>query len=537
MLGMSPYFIYASGAVAVIMLVWNTIEVGRNDAANIVNAVFGARVMRRKKAVFWAGLAVIVGAWASSPVMQTARKGIFDPTALSKHGPIETIESEEIRDEALKESMQYALVVYVSIYLVNTVLLYSFSAFGMPVSTTACLVFGLLGGAVAVGGPDAVHWAKSRDVILGIICSIFASGIASFMIQRAFRGAIGTDCRDLKRLRLHGPWVSGALLTGLLFFILMKGMKNVAFVKALREMTVELGYPVILLALWSGLTGLTWLLMHFGGEKIQKNLFSGLAILGMLATAIAFGQNDLANCASPGVSSYMILKHGEIHSQVDVSSLLLVGCGILLFFGMMSKNAQRVTRAEVNTGSQGDVVRLYAPEWCLKLGKVLSPPQPHPQDALAPETPIEPGHKVQHYDALRAAVITSVSSSVIAFASGMGLPVSTTYVAFAAVVSTGWADRIFERGDAHLKIGRTIWVVFCWFFSALLAAVATAVCAKAISVTFTLGIALLIGVNLVIRAAMKRRADIQEERLQEEADARKQNLMDDAIVPDDDENM
>ena len=458
----STNFIYASGAIAVIMLVWNTIEVGRNDAANIVNAVFGARVMRRKKAVFWAGLAVIVGAWASSPVMQTARKGIFDPTALSQHGPIETIESEEIRDQALKESMQFALVVYVSIYLVNTVLLNSFTAFGMPVSTTACLVFGLLGGAVAVGGPEAVHWAKSREVIAGIICSIIASGIASFMVQRAFRGAIGTDCRDLQRLRWQGPWVSGALLTGLLFFILMKGMKNVGFVKALRENTVdELGYPVILFALWSGLTGLTWLLMRFGGEKVQRNLFSGLAVLGMLATAIAFGQNDLANCASPGVSAWMILRHGEIHTQVDVSSFLLIGCGLLLFFGMMSKDAQRVTRAAVNTGSQGDVVRLYAPQWCLWLGKRLSPRQPHPQEALAPETHLEPGHKVQHYDALRAAVITSVSASVIAFASGMGLPVSTTYVGFAAVVSTGWADRIFERGDAQVKIGRTIWVVFC----------------------------------------------------------------------------
>jgi len=317
----------------------------------------------------------------------------------------------------------------------------------------------------------------------------------------------------------------------------MKGMKNLTLVKALRENTVdELGYPIILLGLWSGLTGLTWLVMRLGGERVQRNLFSGLAVLGMLATAIAFGQNDLANCASPGVSAWMILRHGEIHTQVDVSSLLLIGCGILLFFGMMSKNAQRVTRAEVNTGSQGDVVRLYAPEWCLKLGKLLSPTQPQPQEALAPETHLEPGLKMQHYDALRAAVITSVSSSVIAFASGMGLPVSTTYVAFAAVVSTGWADRIFERGDAQVKIGRTIWVVFCWFFSAVLAAFATAICAKAISMTFTLGVVLMIAVNLVIRTIMKRRADSQEERLHKETIERKQHLMEDAIVLDDDDD-
>ena len=65
-------FHYIVGAIALIMLIWNTVEVGRNDAANIVNAVFGARVMPRSKAVWIAGIAVIVGAMASSPVMETA---------------------------------------------------------------------------------------------------------------------------------------------------------------------------------------------------------------------------------------------------------------------------------------------------------------------------------------------------------------------------------------------------------------------------------------------------------------------------------
>ena len=34
-------FHYVIDALALIMLIWNTVEVGRNDAANIVNAVFG----------------------------------------------------------------------------------------------------------------------------------------------------------------------------------------------------------------------------------------------------------------------------------------------------------------------------------------------------------------------------------------------------------------------------------------------------------------------------------------------------------------
>ena len=105
------------------MLIWACVEVGRNDAANLINAVFGARVMRRRTAVWIAGLAVVLGASFSTPVVETARKGIFDPTVLT---------------------VQAAAAIYVSVYIIDTILLYTYSAFGMPVSTTATLVFSLL---------------------------------------------------------------------------------------------------------------------------------------------------------------------------------------------------------------------------------------------------------------------------------------------------------------------------------------------------------------------------------------------------------
>ncbi|HOL93421.1 MAG TPA: inorganic phosphate transporter [bacterium] len=496
-------FIYVAGAVAIAMLVWDTIEVGRNDAANIVNAVFGARVLRRKQAVHIAGLAVIIGAWASSPVMETARKGIFDPFSLS---------------------MQDALAIYLGVYLTDTVLLYSFSAFGLPISTTAGLVFSLMGGGMALGGFGSVHWGKSGEVVAAIIWSIFISGAFGFLVQRAFRGAIGPNCENVAKVRLHGPWIAGALLTGLAYFIVMKGMNNVGFVQVVRSLTFDqLGAPLVLIALWAVLSLAAYIVLNAGGDRFYQKLFAALAVVGMLAIAFAFGQNDLANCASPGVAAFMILRHGEVAPKIDVPSWLLLVCGILLAVGMTTRNAQRVTRAEVNTGSQGDIVRLYAPRWCLWIAQKFVKP-PHPEEALAPEPELDPNKKLQHYDALRAAVITSVSASVIAFASGLGLPVSTTYVAFAAVVATGWADRIFLRGDAALKIGRTIWVVTGWFLSAFIAGLSTAFCAKAISLWGTIGLLVCLAINLTVRYYMKRRADQQEERLMREALERRQQL-------------
>ncbi len=503
----TPTFVYTAVLIAVGMLIWDTIEVGRNDAANIVNAVFGARVLRRKQAVYLAGLAVIIGASVSSPVMETARKEIFKPETLS---------------------LNDALSIYLAVYLTDTVMLYSFSAYGMPISTTAGLVFSLLGGGFVLGGFDSVNWPKSGEVILAIIMSILISGAAGFLIQRAFRGAIGKDCEHEGKIKLHGPWIAGGLLTGLVYFMLIKGMKNVEFVKNLKAHTLDLMSSSTVLGtvilVWAALSLITWIVLKIGGKNCYRFLFAGLAIIGMIAIGIAFGQNDLANCTSPGLASIMILQHGQLAPQLDVPQWLLLICGFLLFLGMTTRNAQRVTRSEVNTGSQGDIVRLYAPKWCIRVASWFVP-KDREEDSLAPESESPTSKKLQHYDALRASVITSVSASVIAFASGMGLPVSTTYVSFAAVVSTGWADRIFVRGDAALKLGRTVWVVFCWFLSALIAAVATGLISKLISVAGTIGILIALAANLTVRSVVKKRAEAQEKRLQKESSERKKKLL------------
>jgi hypothetical protein len=122
-----------------------------------------------------------------------------------------------------------------------------------------------------------------------------------------------------------------------------------------------------------------------------------------------------------------------------------------------------------------------------------------------------------HYDAVRACVILSVSASVIATASSFGLPVSTTYVAFAAVIATGAADRIMQRGDADLKLGRTIWVVFSWFASAAIAAVAAGCVCRTVYHLGFWGMILAIAVNMGLRVILKKRADLQEKRVQEQA--------------------
>ena len=434
---MNQYFCRDFRSFGHALLIWNCFEVGRNDAANLVNAVFGSRVLKRRVAVYLAGIFVVLGSTFASPVMDTVRKGIFNP-------------------EQLDAIMLISL--FVGSYLVGTVLLYSYSAFGMPVSTTATLVFCLAGGALGVSGStDVINWPTFTKVLLAIILSVFLSGIGGFLAQRIFRGAVRDNGEDHTTILLHGPWVTGLMLTALTWFMLIKGLKGIPAVKEFKSVVMEqFGTVPVLFVYWAVLTLIVHLVLTVLPKHRVKYLFHFTAVFGMCCLAFAFGQNDLANAASPGLASFFIWKEG-LSSSVDIPRWALFFCGFLIYLGMGTKKAQRVTRAEVNVASQHDSVELYAPSWCKALGRLFIKPD---ETSLSPAPTLNENNKKVHYDPLRASVIMAVSASVIAFASGMGIPVSTTYVGFAAVLATGWGDKVFAGGDSEKKAGRAIWVIF-----------------------------------------------------------------------------
>ncbi len=514
---LTPFLIVAL-IVSIGLLLWDTVEVGRNDAANLVNAVFGSRVLTRRAAAWVAAVGVVRGAPASRGVIETARKGIFKPGELANQAQHD--DDAERRDMALRR----ALAVYITVYVVDTVLLFGYSAFGMPVSTTACLLFALLGASFALGGPEVVNFPTARKVIFAIIMSIVCSGIAAFMIQRAVRGAIRDRTTNLTVLLAHGGWIGGGMLAGLAYFMLVKGMKYVPFVEQFNESVVKVYGPgAVVFVLWALFAALIHLALVVFGKKAARLLFPSLAVIGTLAMAFAFGQNDLANCASPGLSAFYLISHRgqdvEVASKIPIEWWALTGYGILMAAGMFTRNAQRVTSAAVHAGSMAHNVRLWAPRWCLATARGLLRFRGR-QPALAPAPTTTADGKMMHYDVLRACVILAVSASVIATASGLSMPVSTTYVAFAAVIATGMADRIFQRGDADLKLARTIWVVFSWFASALIAAVSAALVCLAIYYLKIYGIVGALAANLTIRAILKKRGDAQERRVREAAHER-----------------
>jgi len=499
-------FLMVAVLFAIGMLVWDCVEVGRNDAANLVNAVFGSGVMRRRIAVVLAAVGVVIGATTASPVMETARQGIFNPALLT---------------------LEMALTVYLSVYLVDTVLLYGYSAFGMPVSTTACLVFELLGASFAMGlfmsegGASVVSWGTATNVMLGIVCSILIAGGAAYALQRLFRVIIGHRSSNHSALRRHAGWIAGLMFAGIVYFLIVKGMKHVGFVKDFRALlTTPWHHAVLIAGIWAGCAASIYVAVAALGRTAAKAVFPVLTVVGMVAMAIAFGQNDLANCASPGLAAANLIQHWDAGvvsaSKIPLAVWALALCGLFMAAGMFTRKAARVTENEVNTGSSHDTVNLWAPRWCGQVARVFARSAPPRGTATMTARPTRAlgGLNPRHYDALRAAVILSVSASVIATASSLGLPVSTTYVAFAAVIATGMADKVFVHGDANLKMARAIWVVFTWFAASIVAAVAAGITATLLYLAIRSGLGipgLMFGLaaNLIVRWMLTHRADRQ----------------------------
>ena len=93
-----------------------------------------------------------------------------------------------------------------------------------------------------------------------------------------------------------------------------------------------------------------------------------------------------------------------------------------------------------------------------------------------------------HYDLIRATVNLIVSSLLIAFGTGLGLPLSTTYVTFMVAMGTSLADRAWGRETAVYRISGVVTVVMGWFITGL----------GAFVIAFAIGLGLMYGGTVAI---------------------------------------
>ena len=448
-----------------------------NDAVNFLTSAIGSKVASRRTILIIAALGVFVGAAFSSGMMEVARKGIFNPQFYS---------------------FADVMIIFLAVMITDIILLDTFNSLGLPTSTTVSIVFELLGASVMVGWlmlssgraevdtlDQLINTSKASQIIAGIFISI---GVAFTVgaIAQWFSRMIFTFTVD-KSFKRWGALYSGIAMTFIIYFLLIKGIKGAVFV---TDETAEYikSHTWFIVGLSLALsTMILWLLQRLA----YINPLKIVVLAGTFALAMAFAGNDLVNFIGvpiAGFDSYRdFMASGADPRDYMMTSLaeprrasgimLYIAGAIMVITLWISAKARKVTDTSINLGAQGSVDEKFKPN--LVSNAIIS-------TALGFNnffTAVMPNRTLRYinrrlslegidtsqrpaFDLVRASVNLMIASILIAFASSLKLPLSTTYVSFMVAMGTSLADRAWGRESAPYRVAGVVNVIAGWFITA-----------------------------------------------------------------------
>jgi phosphate/sulfate permease len=455
-----------------------------NDAVNFLNSSVGSRVAPRQVILVVASAGILAGVTFSSGMMEVARKGIFYPRYFM---------------------MPELIVIFLAVMLTDVVLLDIFNTFGLPTSTTVSIVFELLGAAIAVSlmkifdsGQsllDLAHYintSKALAIITGILLSVGIAFVCGALAQFFTRLLFTFDYK--KRLRRYGAVWGGLALSMITYFVLIKGAKGASFFTPEMLAWIKthawtmLGGGFIFFALFFQLLMLT----------TRINILKPVVLGGTFALAMAFAANDLVNFIGVPLAALhaytvanasaapLTLLMAALEKPVHTHTLFLLAAGVVMVVTLwLSRKARTVTRTERSLGRQEEGLERFDSS---HLSRIIVRMAMHLFEAWQMICPRrmqrwvrqrlnatgyqpEPGYdgKVPDFDLLRASVNLVVASALVAWATSMKLPLSTTYVTFMVAMGSSLADQAWGLESAVYRVTGVLAVIGGWFFTALTA--------------------------------------------------------------------
>lgn len=227
--------------------------------------------------------------------------------------------------------------------------------------------------------------------------------------------------------------------------------------------------------------------------------------VGTFSLALAFAGNDLVNFIGVPMAAYHSFidwsasgvpaaefSMGSLAEEVPAEPMLLFISGAIMVVTLwFSKKARTVSDTEIDLARQGDGHEKFNPNmlsrFLVKSGTLLSTyfdfivPQSLQQKIDKRfEKPVLnlPQHKTYElpaFDMIRASINLVVAGVLIASATSMKLPLSTTYVTFMVAMGTSLADRAWGRESAVYRVAGVLNVIGGWFFTAFVAFTATGI--------------------------------------------------------------
>lgn len=448
-----------------------------NDAVNFLNSAIGSKAAKMRTILIVASVGIIIGAMTSSGMMEVARSGMFNPALFT---------------------FQEVMMLYVGVMIANVMLLDLYNSLGLPTSTTVSLIFCLLGSAVAVSlykitTDEAITFSMLSQFIntsraMGIVSAILLSVVLAFICGTIvmYLSRIIFSFRYVKMLRRFGALWCGASLTSIVYFALFKGLKNVlsqsAFIGWIND-----HLALALLICWVFCSLLLFFLQLFKVNILRVNILAGT-----FALALAFAGNDLVNFigvpiagfdafaeakTAMGMNESLIMSSLAEPEKANVLYILAAGLIMVVTLWTSSKSMQ-VSQTEISLSAQGDDISPNQSSSIFSrtlvrgainivhfFGRMTSQKSKEFVESRFEYADIE--HSGAPYDMIRATVNLTTSALLIALATSLKLPLSTTYVCFMVAMGSSLADRAWGRESAVYRITGVMTVIMGWFVTAI----------------------------------------------------------------------
>ena len=285
--------------------------------------------------------------------------------------------------------------------------------------------------------------------------------------------------------RRFGSLWCGAALTAVIYFAVFKGLKSLLAGNDFILM-VDDHLLMALFVCWAVCS-----LLLFFIQRFKVNILRITILSGVFALALAFAGNDLVNFIGvpvAGFDAYGIAREtGDtgmlmtaLNENVPANMSILLTAGIIMIVALWSSKRAilRVTQTELSLSTQGEEGQMQYDSSAfsrtivraaLNINAGIERVVPERmREAIARRFEFEDvEHSGSPYDMIRATVNLTTSALLIALATSLKLPLSTTYVCFMVAMGSSLADRAWGRESAVYRISGVMTVVAGWFVTAL----------------------------------------------------------------------
>lgn len=446
-----------------------------NDAVNFLNSAIGSRAASFKRVLIVASIGIFIGAAMSNGMMDIARHGIFRPEHFSFYDLI---------------------CIFMAVMVTDIILLDIFNSLGMPTSTTVSMVFELLGATFVValikmangadlGLNDLLNTEKALSVIIGIFLSVAIAFVFGTVVQFLSRLIFSFNYKH--KLKWKIGIFAGICTTAIVYFLLIKGAKDMSFMTPEVKAWIKNNTAVIILTCFVFFTILMQLL-----HICKVNVLKVIVLTGTFSLAMAFAGNDLVNFIGvplSGLASFQdYLANGNGDSQGYLMASLngpantpiyfLIGAGAIMVVSLAtSKKARNVTKTEIGLGSQQGGDEMFGSSriarrivrWSLSaISRVRMITPVKVRNWFGRRFNVEESimDKGASFDLIRGSVNLVLAGALIALGTSLKLPLSTTFVTFMVAMGTSLADRAWGRESAVFRITGVISVIGGWFVTA-----------------------------------------------------------------------